>query len=206
MKALLASRRASMCGVLRTLPRLRHAQDRRGFTLIEVMAAVMILAIALLSLLRANEQTLLLQGRAQNITTASLLAQEKISEILIDPAALAESEEGDFGERFPYWRWSMENEEIDLPYDFDALQASEAGGTGTGAGSSALANDTLPTIQQVTLTIFWPEGNGEAELTVVEYVADIPRFEGGPPSVPGSSQLSSPATSEQGSDMPHDGQ
>ena len=179
---------------------------RRGFTLIEVMAAVMILAIALLSLLRANEQTLLLKGRAQNITTASLLAQEKISEILIDPAALAESEEGDFGERFPYWRWRMENEEIDLPYDFDALQDSEASGTGTGAGSSPLADDALPTIQYVTLTIFWPEGNGEAELTVVEYVADIPRFEGGTPSLPDSSQLSSPATSEQGSDMSHDGQ
>ncbi len=172
--------------------------ERRGFTVMEVMAAVTILAIAVLSLLRANNQTLLLKTRAQNITLATLLAQEKLSEIYVDPTVIEESTEGDFGERFPYWRWTLTNEEVEIPFDYTILQeeaeaAGLPGGQGAPAVQAAPADEELPLVQKMTLTIFYPEGTGEGEFTITEYFTNVVQGEGAP-AQPDSSQLSSPAT------------
>lgn len=172
--------------------------ERSGFTVMEVMAAVIILAIAVLSLLRANNQTLLLKTRAQNITLATLLAQEKLSEIYVDPTAIEESAEGDFGERFPYWRWTLTNEEVEIPFDYATLEeeaeaAGLPGGQGAPAVQAAPADEELPLVQKMTLTIFYPEGTGEGEFTITEYFTNVVQGEGAP-AQPDSSQLSSPAT------------
>jgi type II secretion system protein I len=169
--------------------------ERSGFTLIEVMAAVVILAIAILTLLRTNNQTLLLKTHAQNITLATLLAQEKLSEIYVDPTAIEESAEGDFGERFPYWRWTLTNEEVDMPFDFSALpQAEEPGKPGGPARVQAPSKEAEPPlVQKMTLTIFWPEGTREGEFTITEYFTNVTQ-DGGAPPQPNASQLSSPTT------------
>ena len=55
-------------------------QDERGFTLLEVLLAVAILAIALPVLLGLRNFDLELQSRSMDLTTATLLAQEKLLE------------------------------------------------------------------------------------------------------------------------------
>jgi general secretion pathway protein I len=184
---------------------VKFLDDRSGFTVMEVMAAVVILAIAVMSLLRANNQTLLLKTNAQNITLATLLAQEKLSEIYVDPTVIEETAEGDFGERFPYWRWTLTNEEVDIPFDFSALQETEEPGApgGPTGGQSALQDAEPPIVQKMALTIFWPEGIGEGEFTIIAYFTNVVQGEGSLPQ-PDSSQLSSPATGgdESGSATP----
>jgi serine O-acetyltransferase len=183
--------------------------EDRGFTLLEVMAAVVILAIALLALLHANNQSLLLKARAQNLTTATLLAQEKLSEISLDTASLEDSEEGDFGENFPNWHWTLENEETDIPFDF--AEAEEPVGLKKGestvasreraSAQAAAGKEEKPHAQKITLTVFWPEGNKESSLTLTEYLAKLVQQTPAQPQPPGaakggnSSNLSSPATS-----------
>jgi type II secretion system protein I len=180
------------------------AGGRRGFTVIEVMAAVVILSITILSLLRANNQTLQLKTSAQNITLATLLAQEKLSEIQIDPTTIEESAEGDFGERFPYWRWTLTNEEVEIPFDFDALEEPESPtATRPAPGAQAARRQTSqqpeenPPVQKMTLTIFWPEGIGEGSFTINEYLSNVVPGEGDA-AEEGSSRLSSPATGGEG--------
>jgi Tfp pilus assembly protein PilV len=95
------------------------------------MAAVVILSIALVSLLQANNQSILLKGRAQNVTTATLLAREKLSEILIDPESVEESQNGDFGERFPLWRWEVTAEERTSPSTSEASCPTGRAGAAT---------------------------------------------------------------------------
>ena len=180
--------------------------SEHGFTLLEVMAAVVILSIALVSLLQANNQSILLKSRAQNVTTATLLAREKLSEIRVDPEGLEETQSGDFGDRFPSWRWEVTAEEEEVPYDFGAFsseQAGRAGGAaGTAGGAKAApaggAREEGPGTKKITLSIFWPEGTKEASFTLTEYVARLvtvtPGAEGGSPT--GAGSLSSPATSE----------
>jgi serine O-acetyltransferase len=179
----------------------RPNQD--GFTLLEVMAAVVILSIALVSLLQANNQSILLKGRAQNVTTATLLAREKLSEIRADPEGLEETQSGDFGDRFPFWRWEATAEEEDIPYDFGGHSSDRAGSAAGGAGGAkgaqpGAAPKDEPGTRKITLSIFWPEGTKEASFTLTEYLARLvaatPGAGGGSPT--GAGSLSSPATSE----------
>ncbi len=179
--------------------------SERGFTLLEVMAAVVILSIALVSLLQANNQSILLKGRAQNVTTATLLAREKLSEVLLDPESLEETQSGDFGDRFPSWRWEVTSEEEEIPFDFGGFssdRASRAGGTAGGAksGGSGGPPKEEPGTKKITLSIFWPEGTKEASFTLTEYVARLvtvsPGAGAGGGSPTGAGSLSSPATSE----------
>lgn len=154
-----------------------------GFTVMEVMAAVVILAIALMSLLRANNQSVMLRARTQDITTATLLAQERLASFRTEIETLEEESEGDFGEAFPYWRWTMEKEEVEIPFDFGELETvksvtggdeDEAGGAAAGAGTSGAAENEPTPLQKITLTVFWPEGVREGSLTFVEYFAPRP--------------------------------
>ena len=52
----------------------------RGFTLLEVMAALAIIAIVLVSVYKLHAQTISMNQAARFYVTASLLAQSKISE------------------------------------------------------------------------------------------------------------------------------
>lgn len=152
----------------------------RGFTLIEVMAAVAILAIALLSLLRANNQTIYLKAHARDITTATLLAQERLALLHLDPNALEEESEGDFGDRFPAWRWTVTAEEVATPFDYAGLDPVQAvSGTEPPAEGSAQprpsgsGQEESETLYKLTLTVLWPDGVSEGALSIVEYLAIV---------------------------------
>ncbi|MFQ5459119.1 MAG: prepilin-type N-terminal cleavage/methylation domain-containing protein [Myxococcota bacterium] len=150
---------------------------RGGFTLIEVMAAVAILSVALLSLVRANNQTLLLKARAQDITTATLLARARLADLSIDPESIEEESEGDFGEQFPNWRWTLSREDVAIPFDYAGLPPIEtisstetAEGMG-GREPAARDPEDTPQLLKLTLTVLWPAGASEGELAIVEYLA-----------------------------------
>lgn len=79
-----------------------------GFTLLEVMIAVAVMAIALMALLGSQSQGLSLANESRFNTTASLLAQGKMAEIeaITDQRNLA-SDSGDFGDDFPDYAWEL---------------------------------------------------------------------------------------------------
>ena len=161
----------------------------RGFTLLEVMAAVVILAIALMSLLRANNETIYLKAHARDITTATLLAQERLAAFRLDPDALEEENDGDFGDRFPFWRWMVTKEEVDVPFDYSGLEPIETvGGAEPSEQGSAQpqqagsGQEESSKIYKLTLTVLWPDGISEGALSIVEYLAiapEEPAFAGG---------------------------
>jgi general secretion pathway protein I len=53
-------------------------KENRGFTLLEVMVAIALIAIALTAVLGSQSQSVSLAGEARFNTTATLLAQSKI--------------------------------------------------------------------------------------------------------------------------------
>lgn len=90
------------------MPELRE----RGFTLLEVMVALSIIAIALTAVLSLQTSSLSLASEAKFDTTASLLAQSKIAQIeTVDPENLT-SGSGDFGENFPGYTWQLDIEDV----------------------------------------------------------------------------------------------
>jgi general secretion pathway protein I len=85
-----------------------------GFTLLEVMIAMAIIAIALTSILRLQAQSLSLASEARFYTTAPLLAQSRMASIMTSDPEELRSDSGDFGEDFSDYTWQASVEELTI--------------------------------------------------------------------------------------------
>jgi general secretion pathway protein I len=90
----------------------RFVARRKGFTLLEVLVAVAVLGLALVSLLGLHVRNLALLERDQRITDGTLLARALMTEAEIEPFPDVGLTNGDFEdrypERFPGVRWERE--------------------------------------------------------------------------------------------------
>lgn len=86
----------------------------KGFTLLEVIIAVAIIAIALTTLLGSQSQSVSFANSAKFETMAALLAQSKMSEIVIQEADSLFSDRGDFGDDYPGYAWDVAVSDISI--------------------------------------------------------------------------------------------
>jgi general secretion pathway protein I len=85
-----------------------------GFTLMEVMIAMAILAIALVAVFQSQSQSISMAGSSRFLTTASLLAQGRMAEIEAVDMKNVKTENGNFGEGFPDYIWRVEVKDTEL--------------------------------------------------------------------------------------------
>ena len=83
-----------------------------GFTLLEVMVAMAIMAIVLVSVYRMHSQTLTMNTAARFYTQAPMLAQSKLAQLETASSGEITGDSGDFGENFPGYTWSISTDEI----------------------------------------------------------------------------------------------
>lgn len=98
---------------------LKPDASEKGFTLLEVMIALSIVAISMVTLLGLSNRSIEVNGRLQKITQATLLAQQRMTEIEVQaarPGFEFNVEEGVFEAPFENYRWSIAYEESPLPY------------------------------------------------------------------------------------------
>lgn len=90
----------------------RRAAHLRGFTLLEVLVAVAVLGLALVSLLGLHVRNIDLIARDQSVTEATLLARALMTEVESGPFPDLGAERGDFEldypDRYPDLRWERE--------------------------------------------------------------------------------------------------
>ena len=86
-----------------------------GFTLMEVMIAMAILAIALVAVFQLQSQSISMSTDSRFMTTAALLAQSKMVEAEAGPTLVNHSEDGDFGPDYPQYSWHLEVGDTQLP-------------------------------------------------------------------------------------------
>ena len=83
-----------------------------GFTLIEVMVALFIVAFAFVALLGLHTQNLAMVGRDQDLTRATLLSRQLITEMeLVEQFPELGVSSGEF-EGYPGFRWEREVKEV----------------------------------------------------------------------------------------------
>jgi len=83
----------------------------KGFTLLEVLVAMVILAIAFAWLIKAEGQGVDMAQRARFITTATILAQERMGKAADKHNPVSSTEtHGDFGDDYPGYTFEEKRE------------------------------------------------------------------------------------------------
>lgn len=85
--------------------------SRQGFTLLEVMVAMGIMAIVLVSVYRLQSQTLSMSMESRFYTQAPLLARSALVHLEESKERQMASDQGDFGREFPGYQWKITVEE-----------------------------------------------------------------------------------------------
>src|SRR5262249_22878989 len=87
----------------------QHPAPSHGFTLLEVLVAMAVLAVALVSLLGLYNRSLLLTIRAQRLSIATLLVQEMLTRTQLEGMDARRVTAGDFADlhpgQYPEFRW-----------------------------------------------------------------------------------------------------
>lgn len=115
--------------------------NSKGFTLLEVMVAVAILGMVLVSLLGLKNRSVQDVMAAERITTATLLAKKVMTETLLSKNRLPLEEEGEFEEQeFKDFRWTK-----------------------------MISPTPLLTIVEVRVAVLWLEGERQEMVELVSY-------------------------------------
>jgi general secretion pathway protein I len=128
--------------------------NERGFTLLEVLIALGILALALPILLGLRNWDLDLHARAKEMTAATILAQEKLTETELG-TLLPLGETG--GEFLPSPLGSQPTAEVtDRPSNY--------------RWKRIVSSTPLPIVREVKIQILWPRGTIDEMVEVSTYV------------------------------------
>ena|GEM_PF-1825646 len=87
----------------------------RGFTLVEVLAALVFLGIVIPVAMRCATVCLQTTAHARHTLEASQLAEQKLAQILIDRDTAGLDATGDFNPDFPEYTWQTESAPFDSP-------------------------------------------------------------------------------------------
>lgn len=110
---------------------------KAGFTLLEVLIAIAILAVTLTVIFGSQSQSLSLATEAKFKTRAAFLLESKIAEIEAGMVDLYSSE-GEFGDDFPGFQWEIEVEDVALAESF-------------------LSADPMAALRRIKVTIIWKD-------------------------------------------------
>jgi len=86
-----------------------------GFTLIEVLLAMALLAIGLVAVYQSQSQSISMSTDSRFMTTAALLAQSKMVEVEAGSTLANHTEDGDFGSDYSQYIWHLEVGDTQLP-------------------------------------------------------------------------------------------
>ena len=82
--------------------------SNRGFTLIEILATFVLIAIILPVAMEGISLSARMAGNSNKKIEAGALAEKKLTEILITKDWMNGDEEGDFGDEYPDYKWRCE--------------------------------------------------------------------------------------------------
>ena len=142
--------------VMRTVMQRRRLDgfDPRGFTLLEVLIAMAILALAMPILLGLRNWDLNLHSRAADITAATMLAQEKLIEAELLPLYPVGETTGDFRDPPPGYQMPAEIANRAQRYRWKRIITTTA----------------LPVVREVKIQILWQQGASDEVLEASTYV------------------------------------
>lgn len=155
-------------------------KSKYGFTLVEVLVAMLILAGAILALSQSWTGSIFGFRKTQNVQQIVGLLKKKTTELEIKYKRMSfesipEEESGDFGSDYPEYTWTSTAKKLEFP-DLSQVLISAEGG----------ANDMmLSVVKQMTeffsnstkelkVTIIWKAAKNTVEYSITTYVTNRP--------------------------------
>ena len=89
------------------VPFAKRAASRQGFTLLEVMIAMAILATVLVTVFHSQSQSIAMANESRAMTSLALLAQSRMAEVEGQQNLSTGQTSGKFGDDFPDYSWTV---------------------------------------------------------------------------------------------------
>lgn len=124
-------------------PRARPRASRGAFTLLEVLIALVVLAVALTALLSAQSGAIRLRTQAEEITLATFLLEARMADVELSGFPPVGRQEGDFGETYAGYRWQ-----------------------------TLVSETPFPGVREVRHAVTWAAGPRPERLDLVHYMVD----------------------------------
>ena len=121
-----------------------------AFTLIEVLAALIVVACSILGLIRLHLLTINITNHAQLTQTANLLAQQKIAESLAADSSNIYADSGIINKNGTELHWQKRLTDAHLPR----------------------LNQQLANLHQLTVDVSWKQASHEKHLSLTTYIAE----------------------------------
>ena len=142
---------------MRTPPAAHRSHPRAGFTLVEILASLLFLAIAVPAIVGALGVASRASEVAERSSVAGNLAENKLNELLVGDAwQNAAQPAGDCGGDFLNYRWQMATQ----------AWAGNTADTGTTSASAAGAN----TLTELSVEVFYPVQGSERSVRLTTLV------------------------------------
>ncbi len=119
------------------------AKSERGLTLLEVMIALAIVAIALTALLALSNRSIGVHDRLQSLTRGTMLAQQMLALVETAPGRYQERREQSFDEPYEAFRWRF-----------------------------VFGETPIDGVRTVTVTVLWGEEERNEQVALTSFVAE----------------------------------
>lgn len=155
---------------------MNRAKKQKGFSLIEVMIAVGILAISITAVIGISVGAIKRSARTENLINATMLARAKMADIQITLDKEGKkgdfpderSEDGKFEEPYEDFSWKMEIKKVELP----APITGEKGSVQEMVGRQ-LTKQISNTVRELKLTVVWKEKGEDQTLDIVTHIVKL---------------------------------
>lgn len=151
--------------------KLCFKNNQKGFSLLEILIAVAILATSLVSLMSAQGASFLSSERGESLTEATFLARDKMAEIQIELAADLEKnkfpdegveKEGTFDEPFEDYRWDYAIKKVEIPM-VEGAGGEEGKNAMVGNYMKNITDQISKSVREIKLTIYWGSKDAKKE-------------------------------------------
>lgn len=145
----------------------------RGFTLLEVLVALGILAISISAILQMFGTSMSTSERAETVTVATMLARQKMAEqmIKLDQDFLEgkfpgtdEENSGDFDAPYNKFKWKVKIRKVEVPLPPQEKLDAQA------AIMQMISKQISESVREVKLSVIWEELSEPHDITVTTHV------------------------------------
>jgi prepilin-type N-terminal cleavage/methylation domain-containing protein len=157
-------------------------RSQNGFTLIETLIAMIILAGALIVLGSSWSGSLGALGRSRQLTTLSFLLQKKMTEYEVKykekPAEIPEEAEGDFGDDYKAFKWTMKSKKLEIPDLAAGLTSREGGATEIELMIVKQLTEMIEkAVRELQVTVIWKRDKQEVKHSLTTYLVEYSKDE-----------------------------